>query len=248
MVGVVLVGALLGGIVLISGSDEEEGAGEGSEDEDASGSHPDGEVLVFKFREMFDYDAAAPVNDGRGSSGITPIVNRPAKRGHIDLAQLLALTETIDRSVGYLADGTTKMEQAVGWFLYEGRLHFVLLIRPFERMAHELMKRPGEDLFISFVDASGERVVPSSAPEQIATKDLRVAVMRGGTAAAGWVAYGELPVPEGAGELIDEPKVGWIFSGTLHGRLKQLQRSHIVTEEGVHDPFALDFDARTQSR
>ena len=44
---------------------------------------------------------------------------------------------------------------------------------------------------------------------------------------------------------IKEPKIGWIFSGSLHARLQQLQRAHILRDADVRDPFALDFEAKT---
>jgi hypothetical protein len=148
------------------------------------------------------------------------------------------------RSLAYLADGTTEVEQAVAWFVYDDRLHYMMLLRPFERVAHELMKRPGEDLFISFLSEDGSRVVPQSAPERIPTHDLRVAVATASRVPVGWVTYGELPMYGATAKDVKEPKVGWIFSGNLHARLQKLQRANIVRDDAVHDPFDLEIGAR----
>jgi hypothetical protein len=244
LLGFVVLGVGLGALAILIKSDESKDKELADEKNERGGESDEGkETLIFKFREMFDYEGTVRVGDGRGSMGITPITAENGGNKTIDLNDLLELAREMERKVDYLADGTTRVEQAVAWFTYRDRLHYVLLVRPFERVAHEMMKRGGEDLFLSFLGSDGERVLPPSAPEQIPTRSLRVAVTKAKRIPAGWVAYGELPLYGASGESIAEPQVGWIFSGGLHARLQKLLRANIVREEGMHDPFRLDFEA-----
>ena len=245
--GIIMLAVGLGALVVIIKSNQDDETAENAEGEANPEDDKKNEVLMFKFREMFEYETAPTVGDGRGESGITPIVATHAQKKSIDIVELLALSEQMKRSVTYLADGTTRVEQGVAWFIHNGRLHFFVLLRPFERVTHELMKRPGEDLFVSFLDAEGQRVVPISAPERIPTHELRVAVTKTRRVPAGWVSYGELPLHGASGDSIHEPKIGWIFSGGLHARLRGLQRAHINREDVVRDPFNLDFQAKSKT-
>lgn len=252
--GLVLLLAGLFALVVVrqvGGDREHRDRREDNGDRSKTGKQPppdEAKRLIAELRDLFgvdetDTDSSLPGIRSEGGSGIIPLkVQRPEQKGEIPLDRLFKIARNMRRDIDFLADRTTEVQQAMAWIHADDRLHYLILLRPYDKVAARMMRRKGEELFVSFLAEDGKRMVPSSAPEQVPTWKLRIAALGG--KASGWVFYGELPLEGKDGDEVESPKVGWIFSSELHARLKQLQHDRREKNTPVKDPFGLDIDVK----
>ena len=165
------------------------------------------------------------------------ISQRDLAEGHIDLEKLLDLKDA-NKEVTLLAEGTTQVQQLVFWQIVGGDIYYRIVLTPYDRPAHKLMMNPAEALFMSFLTAGGERVVPVSGAERIPTKDLREATKEG--YAVGWFSDGKLSLEGRDPNQVERGEVGWIFSSGLHARLKTVQRLRGTDGKPVTDPYGIN--------
>jgi hypothetical protein len=161
-------------------------------------------------------------------------------KGHVDLKKLLEMMddEDVKKEIELLAEGTTQIEQILFWQIHDGSIYYRIVLRPYDRKAHEMMMQPGEALFMSFLSEGDVRLVPKSADHRIDMKYLRVATEKG--YAVGWFYDGRLPLAEADPEAVDHGRVGWIFSNGLHARLQQIQAPRKPAGNNVREPFSVD--------
>ena len=161
---------------------------------------------------------------GTASKGKTTsqlaVSQRDLAEGHIDLEMLIDLAD-VNKEIDLLAEGTTQVQQMVFWEIVGDDVYYRIVLTPYDRPAHQLMMSPAEALFMSFLSADNQRIVPVSAAFRIPTHKLRVATRDG--YAAGWFYDGRIPLEGGDAARIDHAEVGWIFSSKLHARLKGIQ-------------------------
>lgn len=174
----------------------------------------------------------------KGGQGSTELMRSQQQfpEGHVPLGRLLAVAG-VNKESGTLAEGTTNVQQLVFWEIVGDDIYYRIVLLPYDRPAHELMMDSAEALFMSFHAPDDQRVVPVSAPARIATRKLRVATKDG--YAAGWFHDGIVPLAGQDPDRVDHSKVGWIFSGTLHARLKKIQAPKGPDGELITDPFGI---------
>ncbi|MDE0825301.1 MAG: hypothetical protein OSA48_00665 [Akkermansiaceae bacterium] len=131
--------------------------------------------------------------------------------------------DDFNKDTGMLAEGTTQVHQTVLWQIIDGVIDYRIILNPYDRPAHQMMMHPNEALFISFVDEGGPHIALKAAAVRIEMRKLRVATKKG--SAVGWFVGGKIPLEEQDEETVEKAQVGWIFSGKLHARLRQLQRT-----------------------
>lgn len=174
--------------------------------------------------------------NGGAASSVLAESQRNFAEGHIDLEKLIQLAD-VNREIDLLAEGTTQVHQLVFWEIVGDQIFYRLVLAPYDRRAHELMMDSTEALFMSFHAADDKRVVPVSVAERIPTRKLRVATKNG--YAAGWFHDGTIPLDGKSPALVDHAKVGWIFSGPLHNRLRKVQVPKDENGQPITDPFGI---------
>lgn len=152
-----------------------------------------------------------------------PLKEDQAKRpkGPMEIKELEKLAEKLRKDAKVLANGSTNVKQVVLWNIENDNIHFRIILTPYDREAHQLMMSPGEALFVSFESKAGVRVAPKAMPLRVEMRQLRMATENG--APAGWFVDGSVPVDAKDKNLVSAPRVGWLFSKQLHGRLRQLK-------------------------
>ncbi len=213
--------------------------------------------LVAKLKRMLggDKKKEGKVRHGGMKTGAGGGTNKLADsqkhvgKGHVDLAELLKTLEedpNVKKEIDLLAEGTTQIEQVLYWQIFDGDIYYRILLQPYDRAAHEMMMKPGEALFMSFMSGNGERKVPKSADHRIDMKYLRVATKEG--YAAGWFYDGVLPLDGVNPESVAKGKVGWIFSNGLHARLRQIQAPKRPAGNKTSEPFSIDIPVDDSGR
>jgi len=198
--------------------------------------------LIAKLKEMVGLEKkklkrVGGSSSGGGGSRAMKIAQEKKPKGNIDLEELLKREEDVRKDVDMLAEGTTQVEQTVLWQIIDGEIYYRIILTPYDREAHKMMLSPSEALFISFVSNEGERLVPRAAAERLETRTLRVATKDG--YAVGWFVDGKLPMEDADEGAVEKAQVGWIFSGQLHARLRQLQRPKGAADGAVSDPHGI---------
>lgn len=240
----IVVAILVLGFLFISRPQEAEGVAKGETKAGAAvdpGKRDAGGGMIAKLRtvgtanaERKDHESKIMSEAGRGEKsraqtvvtgdeGALPESQADVGSGHVDLAKLLQWMDdkNVKRELGLLADGTTGIEQMLFWQIVNGSIYYRIVLRPYERNAHELMMKPGEALFMSFLSNGNKRLVPKSSDQRIEMRRLRVATREG--YAVGWFYDGRLPLGDVSPTAVDHGKVGWVFSSGLHARLRQIQ-------------------------
>ena len=209
--------------------------------------------LIAKLQKMFGGEekkevklAQGGMKSGDRGKNELEVAQAEAGEEHVDLKKLLELSEDVRREVDFLAEGTTQVQQQLFWQIVGDNIHYRIILTPYDRRAHELMMRPGEALFMSFLSTDEERLVPRSADFRIDMKKLRVATTDG--YAVGWFYDGRLPLGGVNPAAVDHGSVGWIFSNRLHARLRTIQGPKAPAKETVDEPFSIDIPVDKQGK